>query len=228
MAKRFADVDEWQTEMQLKPMRVGRVQLYTTGLDAEERRITGVEIVDSVEGALAAAIARAGDPRGRGHSRRTLCRPGRRLTRARCRRRRRSRSTSISSAGSPATCSSPRWSTRCPRSPRRCSRSSRPSGPHGSALPEFGETTNAGLRARAFGLASAPFAGATHGPDAHAHDDAGSSYPQLRDALVAAPLSAATRRHALAMLTLLAEAEARSTACRSTTSISTRSPTGIR
>jgi nickel-dependent lactate racemase len=33
LAKRFADVDEWQTEMQLKSMRAGRVQLYTTGLD---------------------------------------------------------------------------------------------------------------------------------------------------------------------------------------------------
>jgi nickel-dependent lactate racemase len=62
LAKRFADVDEWQTEMQLKPMRAGRVQLYTTGLDDEGRRLTGVENVDSVETALAAAVARAGDP----------------------------------------------------------------------------------------------------------------------------------------------------------------------
>jgi lactate racemase len=61
LGKRFADVDEWQTEMQLKPMRAGRVQLYTTGLDAAERRLTGVESIDSVEDALAAAIARAGD-----------------------------------------------------------------------------------------------------------------------------------------------------------------------
>ncbi len=62
LAKRFADVDEWQTEMQLKSTRVGRVQLYTTGLDAEERSLTGVESIDSIEGALAAALARAGDP----------------------------------------------------------------------------------------------------------------------------------------------------------------------
>ena len=61
LAKRFADVDEWQTEMQLKALRAGRVQLYTTGLDADERRLTGVETVDAVDGALAAAIARAGD-----------------------------------------------------------------------------------------------------------------------------------------------------------------------
>ncbi len=62
LAKRFADVDEWQTEMQLKPMRLGRVQLHTTGLDDEDRRITGVELVDDLDGAIAAAVARHGDP----------------------------------------------------------------------------------------------------------------------------------------------------------------------
>jgi nickel-dependent lactate racemase len=61
-AKSLADVDEWQSEMQLKPMRLGRVQLYTTGLDAEARRITGVEIIDSVDAAVAASVARHGDP----------------------------------------------------------------------------------------------------------------------------------------------------------------------
>ena len=60
-AKSLAEVDEWQTEMQLKPMRLGRVQLYTTGLDAEERRITGVELIDSVDAALADAVRRHGD-----------------------------------------------------------------------------------------------------------------------------------------------------------------------
>jgi nickel-dependent lactate racemase len=60
-AKSLAEVDEWQTEMQLKPMRVGRVQLYTTGLDAEERRITGVELIDSVDAAVADSITRHGD-----------------------------------------------------------------------------------------------------------------------------------------------------------------------
>ncbi len=62
LAKRLADVDEWQTEMQLKSLRAGRVQLYTTGLDDDERGLTGVETIDSVEAAVAAAIARAGDP----------------------------------------------------------------------------------------------------------------------------------------------------------------------
>ncbi len=61
LAKRLADVDEWQTEMQLKSLRVGRVQLYTTGLGDEERELTGVETIVSVEAALAAAVDRAGD-----------------------------------------------------------------------------------------------------------------------------------------------------------------------
>jgi nickel-dependent lactate racemase len=61
LAKRFADIDEWQTEMQLKPMRAGRVKLYTTGLAGADRALTGVEMVDSVEGALERALAEAGD-----------------------------------------------------------------------------------------------------------------------------------------------------------------------
>jgi nickel-dependent lactate racemase len=62
LAKNLADVDEWQTEMQLKSMRAGHVQLYTTGLDAEEMNLTGVETIDSVDAAIAAALERAGDP----------------------------------------------------------------------------------------------------------------------------------------------------------------------
>ena len=62
LAKRFADVDEWQTEMQCKALRAGRVQLYTTGLDDAERSLTGVETIGSIEAALAVAIARSGDP----------------------------------------------------------------------------------------------------------------------------------------------------------------------
>jgi len=61
-AKSLAEIDEWQTEMQLKPMRLGRVALYTTGLDAEERRITGVELVEDVATAIADSVARNDDP----------------------------------------------------------------------------------------------------------------------------------------------------------------------
>lgn len=60
-AKSFAEIDEWQTEMQLKPMRVGNIQLFTTGLSSEERRITGVELVPSVDDAVRASLERSGD-----------------------------------------------------------------------------------------------------------------------------------------------------------------------
>lgn len=62
-AKRHADIDEWQTQKQLEPMRAGRVRLYTDGLDPEARRLTGVELVDDLAAALGEAIARQGDAR---------------------------------------------------------------------------------------------------------------------------------------------------------------------
>ncbi len=60
-AKRYADVDEWQTQMQIKPMRVGRVYLYSGGLTAGDRALTGVHNVDSVEAAIAASVQATGD-----------------------------------------------------------------------------------------------------------------------------------------------------------------------
>jgi nickel-dependent lactate racemase len=61
-AKSFAEVDEWQTEMQMKPMRLGNIKLYTTGLNGEERRITGVEMIESVEAAVRQSIEEHEDP----------------------------------------------------------------------------------------------------------------------------------------------------------------------
>jgi nickel-dependent lactate racemase len=61
--KRFADDDEWQTQMQLKPMRIGQVHLYTTGLDARARALTGVTLTESVADAVAASVAASGDRR---------------------------------------------------------------------------------------------------------------------------------------------------------------------
>jgi nickel-dependent lactate racemase len=61
-AKSLAEIDEWQTEMQLKATRLGNVAMYTTGLTPEERRITCVTIVVDIEAAIRASIARHGDP----------------------------------------------------------------------------------------------------------------------------------------------------------------------
>lgn len=60
-AKSLADIDEWQTEMQLKSTRRVNVQLYTTGLSEDERRITCVERIDDVEAALSRALASQSD-----------------------------------------------------------------------------------------------------------------------------------------------------------------------
>ena len=100
--------------------------------------------------------------------------------------------------------------------------------------PGFGETSNGGLRALRFGIAPAPDRGvrglpssAGTGPDAmaagahrlghrhaqahaheHVHQHGGTAYTALRDRLAEAPLTAPTRTHALALLALLAGAEA--------------------
>ncbi|MEM7057574.1 MAG: nickel-dependent lactate racemase [Pseudomonadota bacterium] len=59
-AKSFAEIDEWQTEMQLKPMRVGNIQLYAPGL-GQGHAVTGVERVDDLTDAISAAINKHGD-----------------------------------------------------------------------------------------------------------------------------------------------------------------------
>lgn len=60
-AKQLADVDEWQTEMQLKPMRIGSIVLYSDGLSDLDHQLTGVGRADSVAQAIAESIAKHGD-----------------------------------------------------------------------------------------------------------------------------------------------------------------------
>lgn len=58
--KRFADIDEWQTQMQLRTtVRAGRVQLFSDG--RVDRELTGVFAIDSVEEALRSSIRETGD-----------------------------------------------------------------------------------------------------------------------------------------------------------------------
>ena len=58
--KALADVDEWQTEMQLKPMRVGEIVLYAPNL-GEAHAVTGVGEATDLSAAIAEAMARHGD-----------------------------------------------------------------------------------------------------------------------------------------------------------------------
>jgi nickel-dependent lactate racemase len=60
-AKRYADIDEWQTQMQLKPMRAGTVHLYSEKLAAEAWGLTGVHKMTSVPEAIRASVRRSGD-----------------------------------------------------------------------------------------------------------------------------------------------------------------------
>lgn len=61
LPKALADIDEWQTEMQLKPMRVGRVQLYADGLPREDHPLTGVEVISDLDLAIRNAVAAGGE-----------------------------------------------------------------------------------------------------------------------------------------------------------------------
>ena len=63
LAKSHAAIDEWQTEMLLKALRSGRVQLYTGGLNERQLALTGVEAIQSMPDAIAASVKRSGDPR---------------------------------------------------------------------------------------------------------------------------------------------------------------------
>lgn len=74
--------------------------------------------------------------------------------------------------------------------------------PAGAPRPGFDSVVNGGLRARRFGL-GVPAAGTA------SSQHAGTPYPVLQRQLAEAPLPAATREHALAMLALLGEAEGR-------------------
>jgi hypothetical protein len=59
--KSHADVDEWQTQMQLKPMRAGSVHLFAGGLGPVERGLTGVDVVDQLQETVERCVAQSGD-----------------------------------------------------------------------------------------------------------------------------------------------------------------------
>ena len=62
LLKSHADIDEWQTQMQLKPMAVGKLQLYSTGLSPAQHALTGVGSIGSIRAAVLESIAASGDP----------------------------------------------------------------------------------------------------------------------------------------------------------------------
>ncbi len=61
LSKQVAEIDEWQTEMQLKPMRLGSVHLFSEMLPAAQRSITGVRQVTSLPETLHSCVRQNGD-----------------------------------------------------------------------------------------------------------------------------------------------------------------------
>ena len=49
--------------MQLRPMRVGRVRLYTDGLSEDDATLTGVERITDLTSAIVESMSRHADPR---------------------------------------------------------------------------------------------------------------------------------------------------------------------
>ena len=60
LEKRFADIDEWESEMQTKAQRAARVRMLCQ-LEEHDRRLTGVELIDSVEDAVRESVVRSRD-----------------------------------------------------------------------------------------------------------------------------------------------------------------------
>jgi nickel-dependent lactate racemase len=61
MAKSFADIDEWQSQMQVKTMRIGRIVLYAPRLSDDDRASTAVEFSSNLQDSIVAAIDGSAD-----------------------------------------------------------------------------------------------------------------------------------------------------------------------
>ena len=59
--KEFADIDEWQTQMQLRPMLRGKIKLYSPCLSESDRLLTGVEVIKDISSALSDSIEQQKD-----------------------------------------------------------------------------------------------------------------------------------------------------------------------
>ena len=61
MGKPYAAIDEWESEMQIKAMRRGTVHLYSPSLSEEDKALTGVEIVRSLEDEIIKSVGSGTD-----------------------------------------------------------------------------------------------------------------------------------------------------------------------
>ena len=61
--KKYAAVDEWQTEMQVKAMKRANIFLYTEGLTKEQQTLTGVTVIESPSAAVTESVKAHSDSR---------------------------------------------------------------------------------------------------------------------------------------------------------------------
>ncbi len=61
--KKYAAVDEWQTEMQVKAMKKVNILLYTKGLTKEQQALTGVTMIESPSAAVTESVKAQGSRR---------------------------------------------------------------------------------------------------------------------------------------------------------------------
>lgn len=61
LQKRHAAIDEWQTQMQTKPMKVGNIHLVTDGLRESDHALTGVRVTTSLQDVVEESLGRSPD-----------------------------------------------------------------------------------------------------------------------------------------------------------------------
>ncbi len=61
LEKSHADIDEWQTQMQLKPMSIGNVHLYADRLPKSDHVVTGVHVLESLDETIRHSVASSDD-----------------------------------------------------------------------------------------------------------------------------------------------------------------------
>lgn len=61
LKKAHADIDEWQTQMQLKPMDIGAIHLYSPALPAADQQIVGVNVTHDIHATIHESVRRSRD-----------------------------------------------------------------------------------------------------------------------------------------------------------------------
>jgi len=61
LQKDCADIDEWQTEMEIKTLKKGNIYLYSEGLSESAKKLTGVNITNNIEKTINESINRHKD-----------------------------------------------------------------------------------------------------------------------------------------------------------------------